>query len=157
MKKLFLLALTATALSACKKDSDTTPSRTELLTGREWHITAETETVMRTPVGGSPTPVVFDRYAGMPACERDNIHKFNVNKSRVIDEGLSKCLSTDPQSSTSTWDFTSDQTKMLLPNLASPATSIEVDIVELTASTLRLRVDLSGKNTDVVETTFTAF
>jgi len=157
MKKLFLLALAATALSACKKDSNAMPSKTELLTTPKWRITAETETVKNAQTGGSSTTTVFDRYAGMTACVRDNFHKFNVDKSWIIDEGASKCLSTAPQSGSSTWNFNSDQTKLLVPSPSLPATTAEVDIVELTSSTLRLRVDLSGTNTDVVETTFTAF
>jgi hypothetical protein len=38
-----------------------------------------------------------------------------------------------------------------------PSLISEVDIVELTPSTLRLRVDLDGTGTDLIETTFTAF
>jgi hypothetical protein len=157
MKKLFLLALAIASLNACKKDSDTTPSRTDLLTTPKWRITAETETVTVTRPGGSPGPTVFDRYAGKTACERDNFHKFNADRTWVIDEGPSKCLPNDPQVGTSTWDFNSDQTKLLVPSLPQTSNLSELDIVELTPSTLRLRFDISGNKTDVIETTFTAF
>jgi len=157
MKNFFLLALAAVSLSACKKDSDTTPSRTDLLTTPKWRMTAETETLTISQPGGSPGPTVLDRHAGKTACERDNFHKFNVNNSWVIDEGPSKCLPSDPQTGTSTWAFNSDQTKLLIPSPSMPSVLSEVDILELTPSTLRLRVDLDGTGTDLIETTFTAF
>jgi hypothetical protein len=157
MQKLFLLALAVASLSACKKDSDTTPSRTDLLTTPRWRITAETETITLTQPGGSPAPTVFDRYAGRTACERDNFHKFNADRTWVIDEGPSKCLANDPQIGSSTWDFNGDQTKLLVPSPSLPANLSEVDIVELTPSTLRLRSDLDGTGTDIIEFTFTAF
>lgn len=157
MQKLFLLALAMASLSACKKDSDTTPSETDLLTTPRWRITAETETLTLPQPGGSPGPTVFDRYAGKPACERDNFHKFNMDRTWIIDEGLNRCLPNDPQVSNSTWDFNSDQTKLLVPSISQTSNLSELDIVELTPSTLRLRFDISGNNTDVIETTFTAF
>lgn len=161
MKKLSLLFLAVLALGSCKKnDSNSpTPSKTDLLTAKNWRLTAD-KTTSTSSV--SPNSVVTDEYATSPACERDNFIKFNTNKTAVYDEGATKCSTSDPQTASAAWDFNSDATKLTFTDPSGSGLSIQEDILELTATTLRLRVTSSYTAggitaTSTEETTYTAF
>lgn len=160
MKQLLLVALGVASLSACKKDNDATPTaptRTTLLTPRNWRITALSTTT--TATGGTPTTV--DAYAQMPACQKDDFRRFNINNTLVIDESTTKCTTTAPQQTSARWDFNSTQTQL---RITGPGTTPAViyDVLELTATTLRLRQTSQATagtttTTTVATTTFTAF
>jgi hypothetical protein len=164
MKKLSLLFLAALALGSCKKNNDNTPatptsSKTDLLTAKSWRITAD-KTTSTTSI--SPTSTTTDNYAASPSCERDNFIKFNTNKTAVYDEGATKCSTSDPQTESAAWDFNSDATKLTLTDPSGSGLAVQEDILELTATTLRLRITssytLSGITaTSTQETTYTAF
>jgi len=161
MKKLFLIALAVSSLSACKKDSENSPSKTDLLTSKKWRITADTETSTTTITGSAPVTTTTNQYATTAACEKDNYTQFNNNKTLVLDEGASKCSSNDPQQTTGTWDLSSDQTKLTVGVSGTTGTNT-LDVLELTASTLRLRQSYSYTTTGATysgtsETTFTSF
>jgi hypothetical protein len=149
MIKPFLFVLGVAALGACKKNNETSPeaSRTELLTTKSWRMSAATTT---------KGTVKTDEYAATQACERDNLIKFNTNKSVVVDEGATRCDPADPQTQISTWDFNNDQTKLTIP--ISPGLSIAADIVELSATTLHVRyIDTSTSPTETYDYVFTSF
>jgi hypothetical protein len=159
MKTLFLFVLGLAALSACKKESEDTPSpsRTELLTAKNWRLTAYTSTA--TVTGSSSSSTTRDMYALIPACLKDDFFKFNTDKTFVSDEGPIACGAPSPKL-TYNWDFNNDQTKIVITTPASP-----VDfgtITELSATTLRLRNTgirtASGTITTTVDdVTYTAF
>jgi hypothetical protein len=160
MKKLFLFALTVASLSACKKDSENTPSKTDLLTSKKWRVTSFTATYS-TSGGGAPTTNTVDQYAQTPACSKDDFYKFNSDKTLILDEGATKCGTSDPQTTAFTWDLNSDQTKLFI-NASGSSSSSPNDIVELSASTMRLHTtDIYTANgltiTSVADVTFTAF
>ena len=162
MKKLSLLFLAALALGSCKKNDDNAPatptsSKTDLLTAKNWRITADKTT---NTVGTYST--VDDDYATSPACERDNFLKFNTNKKATYDEGATKCDSSDPQTASAAWDINSDGTKLTLTDPSGTGLVEQKDILELTATTLRLRITSSYTAggitaTSSSETTYTAF
>lgn len=159
MKKLSLLLLAALALGSCKKSdtSPATPSKTDLLTAKSWRLSADKIT---STVG--TTSNTTDEYASSPACERDNFIKFNTNKTATFDEGPTKCNTPDPQTESGTWDFNSDGTKLTLTDPSGSGLAIQEDILELTATTLRLRITSSYSTggvtaTSTEETTYTAF
>ncbi|RZK30321.1 MAG: hypothetical protein EOO63_07050 [Hymenobacter sp.] len=161
MKKLLLFALCVASLSACKKDSENTPSKMDLITAKNWRVTAATTTTTVTTTGSSPTVTTTNDYAQYDPCEKDNFYKFNTNKTLIFDEGPTKCNPSSPQTSTITWDFNGDQTK-LITGTASSSSSSSDDILELSATTLRLRTMdsyTSGSTTSssVGTVTFTAF
>lgn len=133
MKRLFLFVLAAASLSACKKDSENTPSKTDLITAKNWQLTGLTVTTTITPASGSASTTTRDDYPLLGACERDNIYKYNTNKALVLDEGPTKCDPADPQTAITTWDFNSDQTRLLT------GSNFSEDILELSATTLRVR------------------
>jgi hypothetical protein len=154
MKKLLLLSLAVMALGACKKDDSS--SRTYLLTSKNWRVSAATNTLI---VNGQP--VVTDTYATYPACDRDDFYRFNSNNSVVRDQGLLKCNASAPQTVTGPWSFNSAQTQLsFLPiGYATQAG----DIIELSASTLHLRISppaygpLGSPPDPTVDLIYTAF
>lgn len=161
MKKLLLLSLGLAALSACKKDSETTPTiatPTELLTAKNWRLSAYTSGFAT----AGAAAVTTDEYATTPACQRDDFTKFNANKSVLFDEGASKCNTTDAQSETSTWDLSSNDTKLTLAAPQLGGFPIPFDIITLSSSTLHIRYSYtySSNNVSYTETqdaTFMAF
>ncbi|GAB3638944.1 hypothetical protein GCM10027422_45350 [Hymenobacter arcticus] len=161
MKKLAFLLLAALALGSCKKNNDNspaTPSKTDLLTAKNWRISAQTYSVAIN--AGAPT--VSNEYASSAACERDNFLKFNTNKSLTADEGATKCSSSDPQTQSGSWDLTTNDTKLTLADPMQGGATIPFDVVDLSATTLHIRyaatVALGGiSTTSINDITFTAF
>lgn len=162
MRKLLFLSLGLATLNACKKDNETTPaataSPTELLTAKNWRLSAYTSSFAT----AGAAAVTTDEYEAIPACQRDDFAKFNANKSVLYDVGATKCSATDAQSETSTWALSSNDTKLMLavPQLGGfPNT---YDIISLSSSTLHIRYSYtySSNNVSYTETqdaTFTAF
>ncbi len=157
MKKLSFLLLVAASLGACKKNDDVAPSRIEMLTAKNWRVSAETVTVAY-----NNKTTTTDAYAAMKACERDDFTKFNVNKTYTDDQGPSKCDPSDPQTNSGNWDFNGDQTKLTIADPAHPSNLTSFDIVTLSATTLHLRLSQTNNSTTppttyTADVTFTAF
>ena len=93
--------------SGCKKDDDeATPDKTKLLTGGSWQLTAMTADPAIDWFG---TPVT-NVYAQLPACIKDDLTIFKTNGTVNYDEGPSKCNPNDPQTTTGTWAFNTNET-----------------------------------------------
>lgn len=159
IKKTLLFLLAAAALGACKKNDDNAPrSNTDLLTARNWHLSAETTT---TVINNGP-PATTDSYAKMSACEHDNFVKFNADKAYVGDEGPTLCNASDPQTQTGTWKFENDDTKLTIPDPGAPGAGQAFDVITLSVSTMRLHgtatYSFGGVTASAtVDQTFTAF
>src|SRR5687768_4887999 len=99
MKNLLLLVAVAFSFifTACSKDDDAAPSKTEMLTGKNWKVSAETVSVNN----GTPNDV----YASATACEKDNFISFATDGKFTFDEGATKCSSNEPQTQAGTWSF----------------------------------------------------
>lgn len=123
-----LAAAASFTFVSCGDDDDDnnnvepTPTKTEMLTDKNWKLTGETM---------SGNGVTMDTFGQMPACEKDDITKFTKDMKVTFDEGATKCSSSAPQSTTGTWEFTSNETKL---KLTESGFSQEFDIVELSAS-----------------------
>ena len=139
MKQLSLLFLGALALGSCKKNdnSPASPSKTDLLTAKNWRVSADTRTTI---VNGQP--VVTDAYATYPACDRDDFYKFNSDNLVVRDEGLFKCNASTAQTLVGPWSFNSDETQLRYLPLGYSTRPNE--IIELSASKLHIRINPSG-------------
>lgn len=116
------MAIGLVSLSSCKKDSASTPTptptKTDLLTAKSWKVT-------ELKVAGQS---VFNS-ALVQDCDKDDLTKFNVNKSATFDEGTTKCDATSPQTRTGSWDLTTNETKLKV-------TDPDGDVVEGTINTL---------------------
>ncbi|RZK14168.1 MAG: hypothetical protein EOO56_25510 [Hymenobacter sp.] len=149
MKKLLFVLGAIAALGACKKDSETAPatgSRTDLLTAKPWQATT-----VNISLSGIPIP------SGqfISACQLDNTYKFNADKTLVIDEGATKCNTTDPQTTSGTWAFANtDQTKLTIMVPGSVFNG-DFDIKALSASTLQLNATQAASGfTYTIDATF---
>ncbi|PJJ53179.1 hypothetical protein [Hymenobacter chitinivorans] len=136
MKRLpiAILAL-ACAFTGCKKEEEAAPSKTSLLTARNWRLIADVSSITS---GGKTTS--YDEFADYDECEKDNFTKFSSDKKVTVDEGKLKCDPNGDQQSSGTWDFNSDQTKLLLDSPDLGGVVIPFELVELGANTMKLRI-----------------
>lgn len=103
MKKQSLLiiagfAFFAIVMQGCKKSSTSTQkTKTELISQSAWKFDNAT-------VNGA------DVSAFLQTCQTDNILYFSANGTGTVDEGPTKCNSGDPQTTTFTWNFLTNET-----------------------------------------------
>ena len=89
---LFLLM----ALPCCKKQNTAEINKIDILTTGTWRLTAYK---FYTVTGD------YDAYSSYPDCRKDDYYRFNTDGTEEINEGPSKCNSTDPQSQILRWKF----------------------------------------------------
>jgi Lipocalin-like domain len=159
MKKSTSLAclalLVAASFTSCNKDEDdevvpVVPTKTELITAKNWRITSFTY-----KEGNAP---VQDVYALYGPCSRDDFYKFNADKTFLFDEGATRCSSSDPQTMTSGWDINADGSILLLLEMKGSTTAELYNIQELTDTKLRISQTFTGNGyNEVTDITFAAF
>jgi hypothetical protein len=152
MKHLLLLPALALActLTACKKDEEKPKSKTELLTARNWRITAD----LRTSTSGSQTTTT-DAYAAYPPCLKDDYVKYSTNHQVEFNRGALQCAN-EPQSQTSNWEFNADETRLTIS--APPSSVATYEVLELTAETMKLRVSSNNQGvTNTQDVSFAAY
>ena len=130
MKKLVYFSLLAATLVACKKDSENTPSKTDLLTAKAWKVTSMTK--VATVDGQKYTETSID------PCEADDSFQFKADKSIVFDQGATKCDPTNPQQVTGTWAFSNKEQTKLKVTLPNNFLIGEAEIKELTPNSMQL-------------------
>ncbi|MFZ9942645.1 MAG: hypothetical protein ACO3O0_03465 [Bacteroidia bacterium] len=138
---LLLASFTLINLSSCSKDDDDnngggggTPSpttNTTKLCNKNWKI------VGLTVDGTDLLPLI-------PGCQLDNLFKFITDGSLVYDEGATKCDPNDPQTTSGTWSWASNETKLVIDGDTS-------DVVTNSGTVLKLSVD---DGTSLTEITF---
>ncbi len=146
---LLAAAVGLTTLGCSKKTE--APSKTELLTNKNWVVTAQTVSpgIVLTPGGTAIT----DLYQQGDACGKDDFIRFETPNVYKEDEGAVKCKTTDPQTKIGTWVFNSDQTILTVTPQAGTAES--VNITELTDASLKVNVSqVSNAVTYTITTTF---
>ncbi len=122
-----ILGLTLFVLSSCEKDDDpVVKTKTELITSGSWRFGAAT-------FGGAPVPP-----GALQPCQTDNIMTFAIALTGVLDEGLTKCNGTDPQTKTFTWNFASSETILNISTVLFAGGSSQFTIVALNESQLVL-------------------
>lgn len=143
MKKYILfVALFTCLMTGCVKEE--VLSKTDLLTQKSWVFTA----IRSQTNGGNWT----DEFSSFTACEKDNTVTFTSSGSYIVDEGATKCRSTDPQVQESgTWRFTTNETKISIGSTSSEVWSV----LQLDANVLKIQVQsTSGTTTYTTEATF---
>ena len=147
-----LLTGAAAWLSGCGKSSEPAPrTRTELLTGPNWRLTASTQTITRAGVTATT-----DFYATMDPCIKDNTAKYNTDMTLVIDEGPLKCYPGFPQTTSTSWTFASNETELII-SLGTLKAS-QYHIARLSPTTLEVVKTTSFPNeTYVDDYTYTTF
>ena len=115
--KYSLIALISISLFSCEKDDDTTepttpttpttPTNTEKLCGKNF-ITSDYTLIQN---GVTITTGLDTNF--YPACQQDNIQRFETDSSLAFDEGATKCDPTDPQTEAGNWVFYDSETKLI--------------------------------------------
>ena len=100
-----LVLMMIVLMISCKKDD---PSKTELLTGKNWITTGMT---IDPPIDLFGIQI-SDIYSLMDECSKDNYYRFETDGTWVVDDGATKCDSADVQTITGIWFFSSDETEI---------------------------------------------
>ncbi len=135
-KTIFFLAASFSIffIQGCnKKDAvikDEVLSKTQLLTTGSWNLTALVSD--RDANGTYET----DDYAGYTVCFKDNYSTFLTNGDLEVNEGPTKCRSTDPQTVIKHWQFTNNETTLVVDT--------DNDLIELSKTTLKIKMTLGG-------------
>jgi hypothetical protein len=115
------------SLTNCKKDEATSlhraATKTDVLTAKSWKVTdikIADKSIFRT--------ILVD------SCSKDDLTKFNANKSVTFEEGAFKCEESSPQSRTGAWEFTTNETKLKVTD--SDGSVLEEAISTLNTTTL---------------------
>lgn len=105
-KTIAVLFLFSLIVSSCKKKNDQ-KSKTTLLTQKEWLISKFEEKLN--------TSAYVDDFPNWTDCDKDDKYVFNTNNIVEVNEGATKCNTSDPQIiSTSAWAFTVNETKITM-------------------------------------------
>ncbi len=131
------------ASTTCNKPvNNTTPqkTRTVLLTQASWKVT---KLEARTYTGTEPGSTAYsDVTSQLKACQIDNVSIFNSNTTYEVNEGASKCNTTDPQVvSSGTWSFQSSQTQL---QVITSTTNQVFDIVTISDTQLVVTTIIPG-------------
>ena len=148
MKRLNLAAFLVLSMSvffgACSKSDSSTPpkTKTQLLTQASWKFS-------NAKVNGADVSSLIQ------ACQKDNILTFSsTGGSGTLDEGPSKCNSTDPQTTPFTWSFMTNETVLHVSTVFFTGGSSDFTIVSLTETELVVsqNINISGTTQTAVVT-----
>src|SRR5688500_11170001 len=109
MKRLIVI-LFAITLASCKKDDAEPSTKTKFLTPGTWMVSS-----VACDEDGDGTYDTYD-YADCLDCFKDNIYTFHSSGTRKMNEGASKCDPGDPQTESSTWQLTNNDSDLNLAN-----------------------------------------
>lgn len=160
IKILSICLIASTLFNSCKKDepaassSTTTDTKTDLLCGKNWMLTACT---VNPGIDYYGTGTLLTNLIGtIQPCELNNLINFTTSGSFTIDEGATKCSAGDPQTNaTGTWAFNSDKSHLLMTETGS-STADDYTLVSLTATTVQVtQTSVAGGTTYVYSQTWT--
>ena len=132
MKKVIVAATMFLAIAAvsCKKDDDKQPTTFELITANTWKIDT-----MGWDMDGNGA---IDGALALKPCELDNTLTFSTDSTGAFDEGATKCVDTDAQTTAFTWKL-NDSTKVLTIMGNIPG-ELEGDVTVLSATDANLKL-----------------
>lgn len=142
--KFILPILSAVVLFAsCKKDSNDTKqkTKTDLLVQGAWKFD-------NANVGGADVSSLIQ------GCQKDNTITFAAGGTGTLDEGATKCNSSDPQSDPFTWNFATNETVLHVSATLFTGGSSDFNIVSLTDTELVLsqNINISGTSQNAIVT-----
>lgn len=134
----FLMGLTV--LGCSKKEEKPTPSKTELLTNKNW---IELSNSVSPGLPNASGVLITDLYGQYQPCDKDDFLRFETPNVFKSDEGATKCNQSAAQTTTGTWVFNADQTIITItPQNGSP---VSFNITELTDSSLKVNYVLTAQ------------
>src|SRR3954471_11837852 len=111
-------SISAVLFTACKKEEKTPEpepaapapapalTNTQKLAGKNFKATACTVD----PGINTGSVTITNWYAQMENCSKDDLVNFNTNGTYTFDEGATKCDPTDPQTTSGTWLWNTNET-----------------------------------------------
>lgn len=131
---LFILAASILTLS-CKKDSNSSTSKTDQITSADWKYDSG-------GIGDANGNVVvsFTTLGTVPSCSLDNTIHFNSNGSGTVSENANVC-SGQPATSSFTWSFGSNESTLNLSGGAIAGIGGSFKLKTLTSTQLTLLKD----------------
>lgn len=149
MKKVILIvSVLSIAFFACKKkdSSSSTPVYTKIDTLQNgiWKLVSAS-------AGGG----LIDLMPNLKDCQKDNFYTFKADKTITIDEGATKCATTDVSPRTDgNWTLTSDYTQMSISGSTISSLglgTLTATVVKLESTSLELKKDttISGFATTI--------
>lgn len=146
---LFCLVVLSVSLLCCKKNSDSqtaTPTKTDLISASAWTYQDGGIDNNRDGVvdAGSSFSVLLPSL--VPACRTDNLLTFKKDNTGLVDEGSTKCTSTDPSQTSFNWNFVDNEASLTVSNNVFSLFNGKSKIVALSETSLSLTRDtvLSG-------------
>jgi hypothetical protein len=118
---------------SCKKDKSTVSNNPQLITSSPWLFSSAQVDQNNDGVGDVTLPPSF-----LTPCYTDNFLTFSINGSGILDEGLTKCNASDPQTVPFTWNFTNTEKNINFSTAIFPGASGDFKIIKLDASVLIL-------------------
>lgn len=113
-----LLVLISTPFFSCKKDSSTTEQQTntQLISASGW--TYQDSGIDGNGDGAVDAGASFSVLLPslVPTCRTDNVFTFKADNTGVVDEGATKCNTTDPQTAPFNWSFADNETAINISN-----------------------------------------
>jgi hypothetical protein len=140
--KFILAFLSAIILfAACSKDSNnnTPKTKTDLLVQSSWKFDNAT-------VNGSDVSSLIQ------GCQKDNTITFAAGGTGTLDEGATKCGSSDPQSNPFTWNFATNETVLHVSATLFTGGSSDFNIVTLNETQLVLsqNINIAGTSQNAI-------
>lgn len=137
LPKIYILFLSFLCLTACSK-SGSKKSKTELISSTTWKFSQA-----GLDNNGDGTIDVAAPSSLVEACLTDNIVTFKSDKTGVVDEGATKCASTDPQTSAFTWVLSADESTITFSGALVAGIGGDAKIIEVSDSRFVLSKSLT--------------
>ena len=121
-----LIAANFFIFSSCNKTDNPPPvpkTKTQLLTQGTWKFKGAT-------ASGA------DISSSLQTCQKDNVITFVSAGTGTIDEGLTKCNVADPQTSSLTWNFATNETILHISATLFSGTGNDFTLISLTETEL---------------------
>ena len=141
-QSLLMLLISSMCFTACDKDNDDEDkekTNMDKITLSAWKYDKAMLDVNKDGTGDIPVPD-----SELEACERDNLITFKADNTGTIDEGPSKCNSSDPQSLGFTWAFKNNETVINFPTAIVTGVDGDVTIVSLSETSMVLKGEIDG-------------
>jgi hypothetical protein len=140
-QSLIVVLIGSMCFTACSKDSseDKEKTNTDKLTLAAWKYDKAMLDINKDGTGDIPVPD-----SELEVCERDNLITFKADNTGTIDEGPTKCNSSDPQSVGFTWAFKNNETVINFPTAIVAGVDGDVTIVSLSETSMVLKGEMDG-------------
>jgi len=176
-KSILIFSFLISIIFSCKKSNDPAPTRTSLI-AKTWLLTSITFSPSLAVSYYGSTIQLTDATLLLKDCTKDDLYIFNSDKTFVVDEGLTKCNTSDPQTKAKgVWSLSKDpnsvnKTDSTLLNFNYNLVNISGNIIVINPTTLQISTNaanlasafvasnaaysIDSKSTSVATVTFTA-